>query len=258
MARSFNGSNQYLSAGKTHDVKSLPFTMACWFNVVDVTNSYTLMALSQSGTDFDFAMIQSRGAEAGHPVSAVYEHSFDSGQTGRAYTSTSITANKWEHACGVFTSQTSRSAYLNGGGKVTNTTGVTAMSIDSDQTIVGALRRNAIIQYTNGRIAFPCIWDVALSDDEVLSLARGTHPSLIRPQNIVALWDLTGGFSPEPDRFGRFGLTLNNSPTVADNPRIILPGRGRSFVSFGGAPPPATFKPYWRQSPQLSTAGVIG
>jgi hypothetical protein len=31
-------------------------------------------------------------------------------------------------------------------------------------------------------------------------------------------------------------------------------------VYFGGAlaPPPTTFKPYWRQSPQLSTAGVIG
>jgi len=245
MARGFNGSNQYLSAGTTHDVKALPFTMACWFNVVDVTNSYTLMTLSKSGADFDFAMIQSRGAEAGDPVSAVYEHTFASGQTGRAYTSTSITANKWEHACGVFASQTSRSAYLNGGGKVTNTTSVISMTADSDQTTIGALRRNLIIQYTNGRIAFPCIWNAALSDDEVLSLARGAHPSLVRPQSIVALWDLTGGFSPEPDRFGGFGLTLNNSPTVADNPGIILPGRGRSFVSFGGVAPAPTFKPYF-------------
>jgi hypothetical protein len=44
-----------------------------------------------------------------------------------------------------------------------------------------------------------------------------------------------------------------------DDPFAIVRPRQRSyFYAATAEPPPTTFKPYWRQTPQLSTAGVIG
>jgi hypothetical protein len=259
MARSFNGSTQHANTSTSFPTIEPPLTMAYWGFCTSASHASVGLALGRfSGASSATMSVGMRGDVSGGPVRVTHVGNPDGGVFPFADSTTGYSINTWHHACGVFASDSSRSAFIDGGSKATNTTAISGVN-NSDSAIIATQRTNGFFtRYFLGRIAYPCIWNVALSDAEVLSLARGTHPSLVRPEAITALWDLTGGFSPEPDRFGGWDATLVNSPSVVDNPRIILPGRGRSFVSFGGAPPPTTFKPYWRQTPQLSTAGVIG
>lgn len=225
MARSFTAaSSQYLSRSSAV-VSALPLTMACWFKVNDTTATYTVMSIGSSSSVNPYAIIQLIGATDN--LRAAYRGAdlID----GLALTSTTYTAGTWYHACCVFTSTASRIAYLNGAGGVENTTSSTgAWSVN--QTTIAALGRTTFIQHTDGVIAYPCVWNVALTAGEVALLATGVHPSLLHPESIAAQWDLTGSGSPEPDAFGASSLTLSGSPTVTDNPRIILPRRNRIIL----------------------------
>lgn len=225
MARAFTAaSTQYLSRTSAV-VSALPLTMACWFKVNDTTNNYTFMSIGSSSSVNPYAVMQLFGATDN--LRAAYRG--DDLIDGLALTSTTYTANTWHHACCVFTSTASRIAYLNGGGGVENTTSSTgAWSVN--KTTIAALGRTTFIQHFDGTIAYPCIWNVAVTAGEAALLATGVHPSLLHPESIAAQWDLTGSGSPEPDAFGASPLTLSGAPTVADNPRIILPRRNRIIL----------------------------
>ena len=124
MAYQFDGTGAYFN--KTSPVLALPVTMACWFNPDDVATNYAIMALTENAASFDRLSLLCRGDVAGDPVQADARNR--AGTNALAATSTSILATTWQHAAGVFTSTTSRAAYLNGGGKGTNTTSVTSSS----------------------------------------------------------------------------------------------------------------------------------
>jgi hypothetical protein len=66
------------------------------------------------------------------------------------------------------------------------------------------------------------------------------------------------GLVDDPRIYDR-GLSIVEMQQIYHDPWAIYRPRQRSyFYAATAEPPPTTFKPYWRQSPQLSTAGVIG
>lgn len=69
----------------------------------------------------------------------------------------------------------------------------------------------------NGLLAECAIWSVALTDDEINSLAKGFKPSRIRPQSLVFYAPLVRAAI---DVRQGLALTPVNSPTVADHPRV--------------------------------------
>jgi hypothetical protein len=92
------------------------------------------------------------------------------------------------------------------------------------------------------------IWNVALSDQEVASLAGGVHPTRMRPGALVAYWPLWGDESPAPDLHliggTRYPMTLSgttkaNHAPVAMSRRfwVVMPendlSAGRHFVHPG-------------------------
>jgi hypothetical protein len=234
MSRSFISANsEYLQVGSAV-LTGVPLTMACWFRSTDITIAQELMVIANSASAVtlnNFRLVIN-GNQFGDRLRA-----FTSGATANpaAVTSTGYSANTWHHAAGVWAAVNSRAAYIDGGSKGTESTSETPSGLN--RTVVGALRQGSNQNFMSGRIALPCIWNVALSDNEVAQLAAGFHPSLIRPDAIAALWELDQGASPEPDAWGSFPLTLGGSPIYADDPPIIYPSGAVNVIQAAAAPP---------------------
>lgn len=220
MARSFNGSAQYLSAASV-PVSSKPLTIACWFNSSDITNNQTLVQLAATSGTHRYELL-ARGGVGGDPVTCLEI----GGTTRLANTTTGYSASTWHHACAVFSTGTSRSVYIDGGSKATDTNSIISDPASIAQTVIGY---NLLIgvNSTTGRIAEVGIWNVALSDADVAALATGVSPLLVRGDALVggSYWRLLG-YSPEIDICGGIDLTATGA-TVGDHCRIVYPPGGR-------------------------------
>ncbi|GAH16901.1 unnamed protein product, partial [marine sediment metagenome] len=205
MARNFDdASNQSLSYA-SEILAEVPITMAAWFKVDEAKNA-GLVDIYQSGTS-DYMTLEithlrratvmvKRDGEIGHGV----------------FTATTFELNTWNHACGVFASSTSRSIYLNGGAKQTNTNDITPDGLNSTRIGLGTTAN-----YMSGHIGGVALWDIALTDSQVAMLATGLAPLAVQPQNLVSYWPLIGHTSPEIDIVGNYGMVLNNGPTAAND-----------------------------------------
>ncbi len=233
MARRFiSSSSQYLERSAAV-ATAAPLTMACWLSRTSGVDM-ALMALNRnSGTIQEFSLLAfSTGELAAQTVNST---------VAQAATASQMTIGNWHHCTAVFASATSRSVFINGSSKVTNTTSKTPTGINT--TAIGRVSRATPAFYNDGQIHWPAIWSVALTDAEVLRLAQGVDPRMIRPQNLVAFWPLTTpGTSQEFDAnlFSprRYDLTVTGA-TPANDP-FTLPTRSafqRQIYSF--APPAA-------------------
>ncbi|MHA2079407.1 MAG: LamG-like jellyroll fold domain-containing protein, partial [Candidatus Thorarchaeota archaeon] len=203
-------SNEYLYLNKPI-ITAEPFTMACWFNIADNTNYHALMGLateSGGGREWESFMLLAQGAVAGDPVRCWAYGTTDTG--GPADTTTGYSVNTWHHACGVWTSDTSRAAFIDGGSKGTDSTDVG--DVIAENTCIGA-----IYQYqgslvvdgpTDGRIANACIWNRALSDAEVEYAYRNP-------------WDL---YQPVRPRYWTFVLAEEEGEEASDSQAAYLKG----------------------------------
>ena len=202
--RDFDGSTQYGSYSGSPS--SWPISMSCWFNadsffgypmLVSLTdfsateNTETvLMYLNQNGGSIVVDVVS--GADYGHIVST-----------------TGTSTGTLTHAAAVFASDTSRSAYINGGSKATDTTSAAIPSGLDTTGIATFLYSSGPFELLDGTIGEAAIWTAELSDAEVAALARGVSPLNIQPGSLWAYWPLLGVDSPEPDQSGNSrNLTL--------------------------------------------------
>jgi hypothetical protein len=213
MAYEFNGTSQSLQTASA-PVSILPITMACWFNSTSDTSSQTLISMANSTGAFGGARLIAEGSQAGDPIRADYTNS---GGSGFARTTSGYTANKWHHACGVYTSTSSRSAYLDGGSSATDTSFISPQFESNALTIAGRFNNGTIGLFAVGRIAEVGIWNAALTAAEVASLAKGMTCDKVRPQNLVFYAPLVRVLI---DQKGGRTITNNNGATVANHPRV--------------------------------------
>ena len=191
-------------------ISAYPFTIAAWGNTSNNTEYNTLVNISDAtvsayhGLTFD-------GVAAGDPIQA---YSGNGSVNGVARTTTGYSINTWAHGCGVFNASNSRSAFINGGGKGTNTTNITPSGMN--RTSIGVFRATNRYDPFQGSIAEVGIWNVALTDDEVLALAKGFTPDQIRPQSLIAYLPLV---RTNQDVKGT-AWTTAGTLTAADHPRI--------------------------------------
>ena len=175
MARDFDGIDDFLRVSSSA-ISAYPFTMAGWFNSDDVTSAQTIIQISEVAANGVYyrlllnATTLSADARNTSPKAAV--------STGTPVNDT------WHHACGVYTSNTSRDCYLDGGDKGSNIVSVT-FNANTDTMTIGRLDRDEPIQEFSGPLAEAAIWNVALSLGEIEALADGYSPLLIRPSALV-------------------------------------------------------------------------
>ena len=210
MAYNFNGTNQYFSMSPP--AVNTPLTMACWFRSTSTTTNQRLVGVYVTGGDYwDLGI---RGADAGDPVAAIVNAQTNHGNIQIVATTAGYTANTWHHAAGVFSSATSRTAYLDGGNSATGTTNLTNANAVSAR--IGVFFGEAI-QFMNGQIAEVGIWNAALTAAEIASLAKGMTCDKVRPQSLVFYAPLIRDLTEI--RSG-LAVTNNNSATVANHPRV--------------------------------------
>jgi hypothetical protein len=208
MAYEFNGSTQSMSTAST-PVTAASMTLACWFNSDSVTVAQRLVEVRSSTTNYFSLGI--RGQDAGDPVAIVIS---ESGNTEITRTTSGYSANTWHHACGVFTSTTSRAVYIDGGSSATGT-GTRAPSTPN-QIQIGIFAFDNV-QFFDGELAEVGIWSAALTVDEIRSLSKGMTCDKVRPQSLVFYAPLVRDLI---DYKGGLTITNNNTATVANHPRV--------------------------------------
>jgi hypothetical protein len=219
MARNISrASSQYLDASVL-PVSAYPVSFACWFNPQNFNNDPNgLLILSRGTTNSDCIGLMWNDSGGSNPtVSAVINNN---GTVTEALHATALSTSTWYHATAVFSSATSYSIYLNGANKVSQNNS-NAFPSSMDRVLMGSIFISSQ-RLTSALLAEAGIWNVALTDDEALALARGASPMLVRPGALRFYSNLFGNASPEPNKYGA-ALTLVNSPTKADHPRIIYP-----------------------------------
>ncbi len=204
MAFSFNGTSSCIVTASTL-VTATPLTMACWFYVDNNAQNGTLMHIGNSASSHRF-VITTNGTSitfnciAPTPASAI--------------SAATIPVGTWQHAAAVSISSTSRFIYLNGGGKVQNTTSRVPTGLNN--IAIGATNSATRQIFFQGKIAEAAIWNEALTDDEVLSLSKGFAPSLVRPSNLKFY---NRCIQRSQDLYGGLNLTEVDL-TNFDHPRI--------------------------------------
>lgn len=224
MARSFNGSTQYLET-TTFLQAALPCTIAAWFYTTTTATIQRVATWSDASTAYTCSSIILNYPSAGDVANQINPPNQLPYKSG-------LTANAWHHACAVSDTGVGR-MYLNGvaGSDLTYTTSfATARHLRIGQV--------AGVQYLNGRACHVAVWSAALNAAEAAALAAGYCPLLVRPASLIAYYPL-GGFHGDYDRdlVGGYNLTPYNSPTWIDQPRVIYPvGPHGVQLSSGGSP----------------------
>ncbi len=234
MARLFDDANVEYLIG-SNPVSNHAFTMGCWFNVDNDAIEHELMALTDNTGASNMFLMQAAGQEGGDPVRI-----WAATGTGSEGTEslTGFTTNTWHHACTIFASGTSRSAYIDGGSKDTGIIDIGNLAdIDTLGIGAGIYNGGTILGETSGSIAEAAVWNAALTDAEVSILALGYSPLFVRPQNLVFYMPLVR--DEDNDLIGGLNFTAvsgNSGPAVSKHPPIIYPANVRVGVP-EAAPP---------------------
>lgn len=230
MARLFDdASSQYLQK-QVAPVTGPPFTMACWFRADDDTIAMTLMWLGLSTSAADGWMLRPRGNIAGDPLTLAVA---TSAGTNQIDTTTGFTINTWHHACARIIASNNRNVRIDGGSEKSTT--VDRAPATPNRISIGREAQSSPTRYFSGRIAEAGLWNVSLSDNEVVALSRRIPPWRIRPGSLVGYWPIWGLHSPEIDLTNQKNSLTVTGATAANHAPVRPLSRMVTFPQSVGA-----------------------
>lgn len=196
-------STQYLSTASA-PVTAKPVTMVCFARPTSGNNDFITVQIGTNSTNNRFVQYVSSARASGTQIN-------DTGASTIA-TSQTVANGTWRHSGSTFPDATEIAAFIDGQ-KTSNN--VTRSPTGIDRMAIGARTTGDFI--TPGDVAEVAVWNVALTDAEIASLAKGFKPTRIRPQSLVFYAPLIRELQ---DVKGALTLTNNNSATVAAHPRV--------------------------------------
>lgn len=217
MAYTFNGTSQYLN-GASAPASAMPLTLACWLRQPTVSSGVFQMifqinnnaqATTTTGTYRIFLPTNNSILRASQATNGTAANSDSAANA--------MSANTWAHCAGVFASTTSRTGYVNGVASTTNTTSLAAPSVATLNIGAAVINTNSASTFLAGDACEVGVWSVALTADEIASLAKGVACEYIRPQSLVFYAPLVRNLV---DVARGITLTNVNTATVTDNPRV--------------------------------------
>ena len=232
MSRSFNGTTDYLSYAGAVD-SAHPMSFALWFNKPSTTfaTAFSISNTNVSNPNRNSIILSNT------PNVRAFSANSGGTTTATAISTANYSTNTWHHACAVFSSNSSRTIYLDGGNSATNTTTVGVNTGSFVATTIGGFSNSTGLgQPCDGLIAEVAVWNGNLTSDDAASLASGISPTLVRPDILVAYWPLFGEFSPEIDIVRGQDATVNGT-TAASHPRILRPRMPGIYLTSTAAGP---------------------
>ncbi len=176
-------SSQYLLSTTT-PITTTPLSISCWFYPTQVAATKDLVSLANGSSTTDFFQLQ-HGAATGARA-----RSGDSVGSSSATTATAVVVNTWQMGTAVFASSTSRIAYLNAGSKTSQSTSRSPTGIS--RVGVGSQVTSSPLNFYGGYIGNVCIWNRALSDDEITALYFDQW-QLVKPiWRVFPVWGVSG------------------------------------------------------------------
>jgi len=212
-------------------VTAYPFSVSGWIYCDDDATALAIYSIGDASDSGHVHSVFAEGSVAGDPF-RIYSKA--GGGTLTSSTTTGYTINTWHHFCAVFASATERSIFIDGGSKGTNTTDATPSGLDQ-QGIACQARAGSRFNPFSGRISELTLWNVALTDAEVASLAAMIYPSRIRPSGLELYKKMFR--TEDVDRIGGTSWSTTGSPVAAEHPRIIRVFPSRLWTPSGGGGP---------------------
>lgn len=211
-------SSMRLSNAAAVSTSRTSLTMAAWCKPTTSTGTQTVLSLANSANNNRYHALGLVAANTGFFETSTTTLVADAfGPAG------TINDGAWGHVCGIITSATSRTCYVNGVAGTVDTTNTSGGTFNPNATGIGCLMNSPIGSFWDGVVAEAAIWAVPLTAPEIASLAAAVCPLLIRPDQLLAYWPLIGRNSPEIDLVGGFNMTFTNSPTADPHCRIYIP-----------------------------------
>lgn len=198
-----------------------PITFSAWFKSVDVTNHQSIVCLSNGVNEF--LLLQARGATDGDPIAALeYATAWK-----YATSSSGYTVNTWHHVAATFVSSTERSVWIDGGSKITNTDEQDVDFTLLSQILIGIHKAGS--GFYDGQVAEVAIWDVELTDAQILSLAGGESAENIESDNLRAYWKLLSNYLDSTGQTNTLSVGVGTPSFSTDHPPVFnypRPGGG--------------------------------
>ena len=225
MSRLFSGSNDRVYC---EDVVGFPnsdahlITMACWIKLTDnVSSDMNVMGYSPTDDDSEGFNLILRSAP--NRVGLLLR---DSGGSSHATSTATLVVGNWYHACVVNAATNSRFAYTNGASKGSNTS---TKTVNGAASIYFGTSGGNTRYLSNTYIAQPAVWDTALSENEILMLAKGLSPLKVKPTSLCFYAPYFGRDTSDIDIINGNILTILNSPESSTDEPPLLHLRKRNF-----------------------------
>ena len=214
-SRLFDGVNDLVSAGIVNNTGDC--SSAIWCRPVDATPASTdhlsgFVESGDEGTHEKRLSIQTNG----HVQAYIHD-----GAVETAEGTTVLSNDTWHHAA--FTHDvgaTSLKIFLDGTEEAENTGAGSSFSYTAPEFHIGS--RDTVSGPFNGRLAWACFWNVVLTANEILAMARGMPPYRIRPKDQLICWPVWGLSAPEIDLSGNGRSGTVSGPTKANGPPVRL------------------------------------
>lgn len=208
MARLFSGASYCEAADQAPiDITGTVVVIAFWVKRTSTGNFPHMVAKGTAGTGVQYKVF--------HGGSTYYFEIGDSGGVDQC-SSPGWSTGVWEHVVAVKngTGAGAQKMYRNG---VFVGTATSNKSIQNTANTLRVGQASDGSQQFAGTIAEVGIWDVVLSDAEILALAAGVSPRQVRPGSLKGYWPLYGAGSPEPDLSGNQNNMTVSSAAAADH-----------------------------------------
>lgn len=222
-AVSFDGTANGTAVTATAAATGTPVSICAWFQATSAASIQVLAALTDTAAGFTglFQLVTQTGGGGTIAAGTYNGTTYD-----QALSVATFSTNTWTSVCAVYASPTSRSVYIKGGNKITNTTNITPTGIDV--LSIGYRASNIPAFPVTGRIAEIGVWNVALSDDDATTLgniggsgARGMAPPCVRPDKLIAYYPMIEKGASGGDLFGARALTWGSGTATVDHPPVL-------------------------------------